>query len=275
MRVLVTGAAGFVGRALFATAPADAEVVGTWRITPAPDGVDAHRVDLADREATAALWRRVQPDLVVHTAYGTGDLGRDVVMATASVVDATAAVGAGLLHLSSDVVFDGEHAPYAEHDPPAPVSVYGRAKAAAEAEVEAVLPDAAIVRTSLVLTPETLDPRTRFVADAVARGEAVDGYADEVRMPVHRDDLVAGLWRVATLDADERRGPWHLPGPRAVTRHELALAVARHVGGDTTLVRSVPAPQDPADPRPRDLRLTAHRATAIGWTPRDVVAGYG
>lgn len=275
MKVLVTGVGGFVGGAFAAAAPQDVEVVGTWRSTPPADGVDARRVELSDVPATAALLDEVRPDVVVHTAYGRADLGRDVVAATASVVDAAAAVGAALVHLSSDVVFDGESAPYDEAAPPRPISAYGRAKAAAEAEVDAVLPDAAVVRTSLVLTPETLDEATRWVAEAVLAGRAVDGYLDEVRMPVHRDDLVAGLWDLLAVPRPRRAGVWHLPGPTPVTRDELARLVCAAVGADPDLVRAVPSPRDGDDPRPRDLRLACGRArAAIGWAPTDVRARY-
>jgi dTDP-4-dehydrorhamnose reductase len=276
VRALVTGAAGFVGSALLRAAPDGVEVAGTWRHTrPALAGVPVHRVDLADATAAHALLDATRPDVVVHTAYGTGDLGRDVVDATANVADAAAAGGAWLVHLSSDVVFSGEDPPYHEHTPPSPVSAYGRAKAAAEAEVEVAVPDAAIVRTSLVLTPETLDPRTTFVAEAVRASRTVDGYEDEVRMPVHRDDLVEGLWRLAVRGRGSGRGVWHLVGEVALSRYDLALLVCAAVGGEPELVRPVPSPQDPDDPRPRDLRLTAERARReLDWRPRDVRDGY-
>lgn len=275
MRVLVTGATGFVGSALLAAAPRHVEVVGTWRSTPPSGGVDAHRVELSDPVATAALVADVAPDVVVHTAYGKDDLRRDVVSATASVVDAVDASGAALVHLSSDVVFDGETAPYDETAPPRPVSAYGRAKAAAEAEVDAVLRDAAVVRTSLVLSPETLDAATRWVADAVRSGHSVDGYHDEVRMPVHRDDLVAGLWRLVLLPRPERAGVWHLPGPVAMGRDELARHVCTAVGADPSLVHAVASPRDVDDPRPRDLRLSDRRARqALAWEPTDVRPRY-
>lgn len=275
MKVLLTGASGFLGRAMVARAPSHAQVVGTWRTTPPPDGLPAHRVDLADAPATARLLQAVVPDVVVHLAYGRGDLGREVVDATASVADAAAAVGAGLVHMSSDVVFSGEDAPYAETDPPSPQSVYGRAKAAAEAEVEVAVPDAAIVRTSLVLTPEALDPRTQFVADAVRAGRPVDLYEDEVRMPVHRDDLADALWRLVARDRGARAGVWHLVGEVALSRFDLGQLVVGAIGGDPGLLCAVPSPRDTADPRPRDLRLTCARARReLDWRPRDVRSGY-
>lgn len=275
MKVLLTGAGGFLGRAMVVRAPAHVQLVGTWRSMPPPDGVEAARVDLADVPATARLFEAVAPDAVVHLAYDRGDFGRGVVDMTASVADAAAVAGAGLVHMSSDVVFSGEDPPYAETDPPSPQSAYGRAKAAAEAEVEAAVPDAAIVRTSLVLTPETLDPRTQFVADALRAGEPVDLFVDEVRMPVHRDDLADALWRLVALDRGARAGVWHLVGDVALSRHDLGTLVLDAVGGDPMLLRAVPSPRDTDDPRPRDLRLTCARARAeLDWRPRDLRSGY-
>ena len=270
--VLVTGAAGFVGSALLAAAPAGVEVVGTWRSTPPAVPVDARRVELSDAAATAALVAEVAPEVVVHTAYGRGgDLRRDVVDATAAVVDAVAATGAALVHLSSDVVFDGESAPYDEASPPRPVSAYGRAKAAAEAEVDAVLDDAAVVRFSLVLAADGTDRSSTWVADTLRDGRPVDAHVDEVRMPVLREDLVRGLWRLLALPRADRAGTWHLPGPTALSRYDLALQVCHAVAGDPGLVRPVPTPRDVDDPRPRDLRLGDARARSVlGWNPGDV-----
>lgn len=276
MRVLLTGASGFVGRGLAARAPSDVEVVGAWHATSPPAGlVEARQVDLADRGATFELAADVRPDVVVHLAYGRSDLGRDVVDMTASVADAAAEVGAALVHLSSDVVFSGEDPPYGEASVPSPLSSYGRAKAAAEVEAEVAVPDVAIVRTSLVLTPETLDPRTQFVADALRAGRPVDLYVDEVRMPVHRDDLADGLWRLVARDRAARAGVWHLVGDVALSRLDLGRLVRDAAGGDPALLRPVESPRDTDDPRPRDLRLTCDRARAdLDWRPRDIRSGY-
>lgn len=275
MIVLVTGAAGFVGERLVATAPAGVSVVGTWRHTRPLTSTRAVRVDLADRDETLRMVAEAAPEVVVHTAYTTTDLDRDVVTATANVAEATAAAGAALVHLSSDVVFSGEDGPYDEWAEANPISAYGRAKAAAEHAVQRRLPDAAIVRTSLVLTPETLDPRTDWIIDAARNRQPVDLYVDEIRMPVHRDDLVAGLWALVELSASEASGMWHLAGLEALSRYELGRLVVTSRGLSADLLRPAPSPCGLNDPRPRDLRLRCGRAIEmLGWSPRSVTATY-
>ena len=90
----------------------------------------------------ASCSRFVRPDVVIHTAYRQdGDLARQIVVdGSENVARAAAAVGARLIHLSTDVVFDGRKgAPYVEEDSPSPCTAYGRAKAEAEARVVAAL----------------------------------------------------------------------------------------------------------------------------------------
>jgi dTDP-4-dehydrorhamnose reductase len=93
------------------------------------------RVEIRDAVAVSGLLVRLRPDVVVHTAYRqNGTDARAVVVAgSANVARAAHAVGAQLVHLSTDVVFDGRKgAPYDEDDVCCPVSPYGEAKAEAE-----------------------------------------------------------------------------------------------------------------------------------------------
>lgn len=273
MRVLVTGGTGFLGARLAADVPAGVELHRTWFRTRPDDGSTTradvgewHRVDLADRDTTTALVLGLRPDLVVHTAYAVADGERAIVAVSANVADAAATAGAGLVHLSSDVVFDGEHAPYAEHDPPLPVSSYGRHKAEAEARVVVACPDAALVRTSLVTWADPLDPRSAWVADALRAGDAITLFTDELRCPVRLDDLAAQIWEVVALDPDERAGPWHLVGSEVLSRYDLGVLIAAHLGLDPSGLTAARSHDQP-EPRPRDLRLTSARADAALATP--------
>ena len=260
MRVLITGGAGLLGRTLIAQVPADAELHATQRRTPvSADGVQCHPLDLADEEAARRLWETVRPGLVFHTAYTMNEGERDVWQATRSVAAACEATGAALVHLSTDALHDGEHAPYDESAEPAPVHDYGRWKARAEEHVRERLPGAALVRTSLITQLSPLDPRCAWVADSLRRGEPVPLFVDEIRCPIRVEDLAAQLWELAALPAAERAGVWNLAGPEALSRYAIGLLIAAHEGLDPSGITPKWSREHPA-PRPRDLRLLTTRA---------------
>ena len=259
--VLVTGAAGLVGSFVAASAPEDVDLVAATR----------HDADLSDPAATAALFERVRPDLVVHAAYSMRKLQADGIDASRHVVDGCVAHGAALIALSTDALFDGEHAPYAEDDPPSPVHAYGRAKAAMEADVAARLPAATIVRTSLVCAVDPPDPRTAWVLDGLLSGEPPTLFTDELRNPVRADDLAAALWSLAAMDPPARAGVWHVVGAEPFSRYDLGALVAEWAGLDpSALIAAESAATPGPEPRPRDCRLTTARTDAAGIRCRSV-----
>lgn len=258
MKVLITGGAGLLGSELIARAPAGVDLHATLRKT-AVAGAEAHAVDLSDPVATAALLERLRPELVIHTAYSQAAAARDVGAATESIARACARAACELIHLSSDVVFGGEHAPYAEDDDLAPVHEYGRWKAAAERAVRERLPAAAIVRTSLIVRADPPDAASEWVLSGLRGGGPVRLYVDELRCAIAVEDLADQIWEIAQMPAQARAGVWHLAGPEALSRHAIGILVARAHGADASLI--VPGRnRESALPRPRDLRLLTRRA---------------
>jgi dTDP-4-dehydrorhamnose reductase len=259
-RVLVTGAGGFLGAALVRSAAAGTELHGTRRTSPVV-GCAAHDVDLAERSAVDALWHAVRPELVIHTAYRMDAGERDIWLATRNVVDATAAAGAALVHLSTDLVLDGESGPYPESAEPAPVNEYGRWKARAERYVRETMPSAAVVRTSLLTSFDPPDPRSAWVARGLRGDAPLRLFSDEIRCPIAVADLALQLWEIASLDGPARAGVWHLAGPEALSRFALGLLIADALGRDAARIEAAPSTSAP-EPRPRDLRLLTSRADA-------------
>ncbi|SCL29758.1 RmlD substrate binding domain-containing protein [Micromonospora inyonensis] len=131
--LLVVGASGHLGGELCRRAAATGErVVGTYHARePALPGVQPRRLDVRDREAVRALVSEVRPDAVVGTSYRYDDWAVTADGA-AHVAVAAAAVGARLVHVSSDSVHGGRYEPYGDDEPPSPIFAYGAAKAAAE-----------------------------------------------------------------------------------------------------------------------------------------------
>jgi dTDP-4-dehydrorhamnose reductase len=234
--LLITGGAGFLGSELRRQRP---DALATWHRTRLPDGI---QLDIRDADATMRCLLKHGPDVVIHTAYVMGD-AETIVRGTYNVALAAHRAGAQLVHLSTDLVFDGEHgAPYTEDDEPRPVMEYGQHKLEAEQIVRRLHPQALVVRTSLLLGPPD-GPQ-----EALARREDVEFHVDEIRTPIPVAELASALLRLAG-----RSGILHVAGPEAVSRADLA---ARLKGGP---VRSRPTPAG----RPRNVALDSSRARAL------------
>ena len=195
--LLITGGSGYLGRHLARQA------VDRWRVVATyfshPDllaGCQAVSLDVRDGPAVARLLADLRPAAVIHTAYNMSSpeaMQSVIVDGTRHVAAAAAALGVRLVTMSTDVLFDGEHGPYCEADPPNPVTPYGRAKAEAERTVAGLCPEAAIVRTSLIYGFDPPDPRTLWVVDSLRNSQPITLFTDELRCPVWAEQLAAAL----------------------------------------------------------------------------------
>ncbi len=213
-----------------------------WRREPLGAAEWVH----ADVRDPAAPSRVVQDvDAVIHTAYVQGE-GEWEVNVNGSAAVAEAARGLRLVHLSSDLVFDGNRGGYCETDELAPVNSYGRSKAEAERRVASAHPDATIVRTSLIYGGAAPGPQERLARDNRRF------YVDEIRSPVQVGDLADALLELLGLSAP---GPLHVAGSDAVSRFDFAVLL----GAD-------PARLEPARTTPDrapDVSLDSSRAASL------------
>jgi dTDP-4-dehydrorhamnose reductase len=161
---------------------------------------------------------------------------------------------ARLIHLSSDVIFDGEHAPYDEDAAPAPITPYAESKACAEQVVKEEYVDPVIVRTSLVYGFAPMDPRTRQTLD----GEMSRLFTDEYRCPICVDDLADALIELAQ---NGFVGVMNIAGPQRLSRYEFGVELARAFRVDPRFQPALSASSP--TPRPRDCALDISRAQGI------------
>jgi dTDP-4-dehydrorhamnose reductase len=264
-RLLITGGTGYLGAELVRQAlAAGHDVTATFltRGPPAGDGTAWERLDIRDAAAVAALLERLRPQAVIHTAFRQS--GPELMAVTAegagSVARASAAVGARLIHMSSDVIFDGEReTAYSEDDPPDPISPYGEAKASAEALVAAAHRGAAIVRTSLIYGFEPIDKTAQFALDVAAGRRDERLYMDEHRCPIFVGDLAAALLELAALPY---AGVLNIAGVERVSRLELGRLLAAAWGQDPAGLRGASSAESPVR-RPRNCALAIGRAQGL------------
>lgn len=225
MRIFVTGAAGQLGSEIPRAFP-DSQIIPGTR----PD------FDLTDPRGVRAAIERAEPDLVIHAgaytdvdgcerdpdrAYQTNALG------TRYVAQAARAVGAPLVAVSTDYVFDGEKGePYLEWDEPNPLSVYGRSKLAGEREALAHHDRCYVVRTSWVYSPRGRN----FVKTMLRLGAdrpVLTVVDDEIGGPTLAGDLADAI---VLLARQPTYGVYHLANAGSCSRFELATRAVRRAG---------------------------------------------
>jgi dTDP-4-dehydrorhamnose reductase len=245
-RLLVTGGCGYLGSEVVRRAHEQGlDVVGTWWQRP-PHGLPGawHRLDVRDRVALAEVVAGA--DAVVHTAYRQGGEDEWSTNVDGSAAVAAAAAGCKLVHVSSDLVFDGTRGRYTEDDAPAPVGAYGRSKAEAERRVAELAPAASIVRTSLIYGGPEPGPQERLAR------EGTRFFVDEIRSPVNVGDLAEAVLELLTID---RTGLLHLGGAGDISRYDFALLL----GADPARIEQAYTTPD----RAADVSLDSSRAAGL------------
>jgi dTDP-4-dehydrorhamnose reductase len=249
--LLVVGGCGFLGLEVIRQARRSGRDVAATFHAHLPDVADVswRNLDIRHRDDVAALVIAARPDLIVNAAYRQSDWATTADGAM-HVAFAATAVGARLVHVSSDAVFSGTAARYDETHVPDPATPYGAAKAAAETAVKGITPTAVVARTSLIIGNG--DSQHERHVHALAAG-AVTGvlFTDVVRCPVHVTDLACALLELA---ASPYSGIHHVAGKDAVSRYELGVLIARRDGRDPTTLPAGPR-AGTGLPGPIDVRL--------------------
>lgn len=241
MKILVTGREGQVARSLADAAAADPAI--TLVFAARPDS------DLTEPGSVARAIAQARPDLVVNAAAYTAvdraetepELARRInADAAGEVAAAAAAIGAPLIHLSTDYVYGGDgDAPLGEDQPMAPLGVYGQTKAAGEELVRAGQPDHLILRTAWVYSP--------FGQNFVKTMLRLAGDRDEIRVvgdqrgsPTSAPDLAALIIALAKRRLSGDGAGWgetyHAAGGGEASWAEFAAEIMRAADLPTRIV---------------------------------------
>jgi dTDP-4-dehydrorhamnose reductase len=282
-RFLVTGATGQLGAYVVRELCQRGKEIVAWSgsSTERVEGVYVRPVDLTQPDRVSSAFREAMPTYVIHAAAmaAVADCARDPARAdavnhrgTAVLAELAAAAGARFVFVSTDLVFDGESAPYQEGDPPAPLSVYGRSKAAAEKAVLS-FSQHTVVRVSLLFGPSR-NGRVSFfdsLVSALRSGKPVRLFHDEWRMPISLATAAKSLVEIAKSDAC---GIFHVAGPERMSRLEMGERLAAYLKVNPGAIESASRTTVAGEPRPRDTSLESSRWPSLfphlPWTTFEV-----
>jgi dTDP-4-dehydrorhamnose reductase len=243
-RILVTGASGLLGRPLVTILSKKHEVIPTHHAhTIQPNSL---RINVDDRDMVFKTLRDFRPAVVVHAAAETNvdkcETNKELAWrinaeGTRNVAQACVRIGAKLIYISTDYVFDGNRGFYIEEDKPNPINYYGFSKLKGEEFVEQAGCHFVIARTSVLYGwhPRKLNFAT-WVIDSLKNGRAITVADDHYNSPTLADILAVMVLETVEKDLT---GIYHMAGGARVSRYEFAVQIADVFGLDKTLVARV------------------------------------
>ena len=211
----------------------------------AVEALDSAALDLADAGAVSRAVQRYRPALVVnaaaYTAVDRAESERDAAFAVnaaapAAMAEAAASIGAGLVHFSTDFVFDGrKRAPYREEDPTGPLNVYGASKLAGESAIRASTAPHLIFRTSWLYATRG----TNFlltISRLLRERASLSVVDDQTGSPTWVREVAASVVRILPEQAADlpafiaaHSGVYHLSCEGAVSWFDFAVRIREHL----------------------------------------------
>lgn len=287
MRLLITGGSGFVGwNAVRYFVERGVDVVATYRSLPhylhLAGDCPAVELNLADAQAIDRVVARFQPSCILHTAAITrpqlatdpSEILQTNVDATAHLAEAAARHDAGVVFLSTDLVYPDDAGRVDEDSPVAPSGAgeYSRSKLLGEQVVRASDARAIILRPTLMFGdgPPRGNSFSMFIDRTWARGEPVPLFTDQFRSFLFVEDLCTAIETVAL-----RHRAWGetfvCGGPERLSRAEFGYRYADALAVDRAMI----APMRTRELAgyvggPSDISLDTTRLARLGWTARSI-----
>lgn len=266
MKIFITGGSGLLGSKVAEIALEKEYEVYSGYNSHKPEFGEPVKFDLANPESVVKAIDEVKPDAIIHSAALTDvdkcevekELAYKInVEGTRVVAEMARKVGAFMVYISTDYVFDGSKGMYKEEDETNPINYYGYTKLLGEKYCQ----DFCIARTCVIYGAKPASGKVNFalwLINKLENGESVRIITDQYITPTLNTNLAKMLLEIA-----ERKiiGVFHLAGATRVSRFEFAKEIARVFGLDDSLI--IPSRMDEINwiaKRPKDSSLDTSKA---------------
>jgi len=245
VKVLITGCNGLVGQKLvelFARCNFLQPILTSYHESTWYDETELpyRRMDIRSRKEVREIIDELEPEIIVNAAaIANVDMcERERAIAwqtnvggTENLIYAAKLVGAKIIHLSTDYVFDGKGGPYDEYARPNPINYYGKTKLAAENILKSSGVDYAIARIIFLYGAgyQTKKDFTSRILAALEMGATVRAPEDQYSNPTLADDVAYAILKIIER---KKSGVYHIGGPEWINRYEFARKIAAAFGYD-------------------------------------------
>ena len=273
MNLLVTGASGLFGSKLAELAIANKYAVFSgYSQDPVASGAPI-QFDVSDKNQVEAIFKKINPEVVVHAAALTDvdkcELNRETawkinVEGTRNIAEAAKSSHAFLVYISTDYIFNGETGGYTEDDRTDPINYYGFTKLKAEKLVKDFDDEYCIARASVIYGSTPAAGKINFalwIVNQLKKKKQIKIVTDQWNSPTLNTNLAN-----MTLEIIKRKltGTFHLSGATRISRYDFAKAIAHPFNLDENLIN----PCSSADfswvaKRPRDSSLNTSKAQQL------------
>jgi dTDP-4-dehydrorhamnose reductase len=280
-RLLVTGSSGLLGHTIVELAKNDYTVIPLHKTKLLHS--NSLKLDITDAIEVLNLLHKLKLDVVIHTASETNvdrcetekeHAWKTNVEGTRNVAFACSKVGAKLVYISTDYVFDGEKGLYTEEDKPNPISYYGVTKLEGERQVIALCKNYTILRTSVIYGWHPWKQNfATWVISQLRQNKEISVVEDHYNTPTLADNLAE-----LALEALQRglNGLYHASGSERISRYEFAKQIGESFQLDSSLIKPIRMSQLVAwiARRPRDSSLSTDKIRKqLGTRPLNITEG--
>jgi dTDP-4-dehydrorhamnose reductase len=264
--LFVTGASGLLGSRMVEPAKHNYEVIPLHNTRPLHS--NSLRLDITNLSEVLSLFNKLKPHMVIHTASETNvdkcetrkeQAWRINVEGTRNIAFACSKVGAKLVYISTDYVFDGEKGNYTEQDKPNPINYYGVTKFEGESQVVQHCKNYAILRTSVLYGWHPWKQNfATWVINELKQNKEITVVEDHYNTPTLADNLAEMAIETILKDL---QGVYHACGSERIGRYEFARQIARAFDLNQNLIRPIKMEQLTAwiAKRPRDSSLNTNK----------------
>jgi dTDP-4-dehydrorhamnose reductase len=270
-KIFITGGSGLLGSNIAKEALSKFDVYASFNKNQVGiKGVHFLQMDLAEREQLIKI-KRIKPHFIIHCAAladidyceeHPGQAYRQNVLGSINIAEAAKEMGAYLIHISTDNVFDGTKGNCKEEDITNPINVYGRTKLEAEQKISSICAHSCIVRTNIY----GWNKRNKFslaewMLNKLTALEELPGLKDIYFSPILVNDLIKALFK---LQEKKYRGIIHIAASETCSKLDFAYMLADVFALNKNLIKPVSIHEiELKAPRGKNMSLNAAKAQEV------------